>query len=143
MTGITARMPFQTPVRFTSKVNRWSAAVSSSIRRGGMPDSGVVDEHVQPAEGVRAGRDRRGPLLAVPDVKSVPGRLRAELVGDGPAIGFEHVGHQHAGTFGGEQARNRRSLPACPAGHQGDLSGQALTHGRLLSGALSQWLLGT
>ena len=88
-------------------------------------DPGVVERHVEPAQGSDGAVDEGGDLVFVRDVAWDAQRLMTcggQLVGCGSERIPVDVGERDAGAVLGECARRRKSHPgACP-GHEGNLT---------------------
>ena len=113
------------PLRLTSKTASQSASVMS--RNSAAEDAGVVDEHVDAAEGSDGGGDGGIDFAASRDVACewlCARAARTELRGERLRRGRVDVPQRHRGAAGREQARAGGADAVACAGDDGDLAGE-------------------
>jgi ANTAR domain len=94
-------------------------------------DPGIVDQHIQPAEGLLAKGDVRGPLRCICDVETDPGCVDTKLRRKCPAFRLQHVRHQNPCARGNKKPRDALTLatpaPAMRPGRSFGLAGLDMT----------------
>ena len=130
--GISYFMDRNTPRRLTARTRSQSSSVMSAAGRAGLLDAGVVEGHVQPAEGV----DRRvqGGLdvFGAGDVAAHGDGLAAGLLDQACRLGvglLVDVGDHHAGALTGERLGGGAADACGGSGDEGDLAGEAVPVG--------------